>query len=131
MYIYIKLNSCAVHLKLTWHCKSTVLQLKKKGRLWKGQRWQGTKCEGKRMWWFEWRRYTQIVFLTFYLAIVGLWAGGLCLSGVSILSVKEVQFILFFSFKCLVYGSTEFNYRSPLGSKWDFIIKNNGKAWFY
>lgn len=52
-----------------------------------------------------------------------------------ILPVKqEVQFIFFFfflSFRCLVYGSIEFNYRSPPDSKWDFFIKNNGKAWFY
>ena len=27
-YIYIYLNHCAVYLKLTWHCKSTILQLK-------------------------------------------------------------------------------------------------------
>ena len=27
---YIKLNHCAVHLKLTRYCKSTTLQLKKK-----------------------------------------------------------------------------------------------------
>ena len=29
VYIYIKLNCCAVHLKLTWYCKSTTHQLKK------------------------------------------------------------------------------------------------------
>ena len=30
LYIYIYLNHFAVHLKLTQHCKSTILQLKKK-----------------------------------------------------------------------------------------------------
>ena len=29
IYIYIKLNHFAVHLKLTQHCKSTILQYKK------------------------------------------------------------------------------------------------------
>ena len=28
-YIYIKLNHCAVHLKLMQYCKSSILQLKK------------------------------------------------------------------------------------------------------
>ena len=31
-YIYISLNHFAVHLKLTQHCKSTILQFKKKKR---------------------------------------------------------------------------------------------------
>ena len=30
MYVYIKLNHFAIHLKLTQYCKSTLLQLKKK-----------------------------------------------------------------------------------------------------
>ena len=30
MYIYVKLNHFAVQQKLTQHCKSTILQLKKK-----------------------------------------------------------------------------------------------------
>ena len=28
-YVSILLNHCVVYLKLTWHCKSTILQLKK------------------------------------------------------------------------------------------------------
>ena len=29
MYIYVQLNHFAIHHKLTQHCKSTILQLKK------------------------------------------------------------------------------------------------------
>ena len=31
MYIYVLLNHFAVHQKVTQHCKSTILQFKKKG----------------------------------------------------------------------------------------------------
>ena len=38
MYVYIYINHCVVYLKLTWHCKWTILQLKKWGL--------------ERQWWF-------------------------------------------------------------------------------
>ena len=40
---YMKLNHFAVHLKLTQHCKSTILQLKKRGNK-KELKASGTKC---------------------------------------------------------------------------------------
>ena len=33
MYVYVQLNHFAVHLKLTQHCKLTILQLEKKNFL--------------------------------------------------------------------------------------------------
>ena len=45
IYVYVYLNHFAVYLKLTQHCKSTILQYKLKIKL---KFWNKIKCEGKK-----------------------------------------------------------------------------------
>ena len=47
IYIYVQLNPFAVHQKLTQHCNSTILHLKKKNNIKKNGNRTVTECVGR------------------------------------------------------------------------------------